>query len=61
MLQSESVERIFNMQHRVPKREAKRKREQLKERRRRRGKSSLLIIVFSRKANIVVPTRTAWG
>lgn len=28
MLQSESVERIFVLQHRVPKREAERKREQ---------------------------------
>lgn len=61
MPQSESVERIFNMRHRVSKREAKRKGEQLKERRRCRGKISLLIIVFSRKANIVVPNKNRMG
>lgn len=58
MLQSESVERIFVTQHRVPKRGAERKREQRGGD--AEGRFKKKIVLFSRKTNTVVPTRTAW-
>ena len=53
--ESESVERSFIMQHRVPKREAKRKGSRLRREGDTEGSFKNASIIFPRETNIVVP------